>query len=316
MKYRKFGNTGLEVSEIGFGAWAIGGNKHGNSYGPTNDRDSIKAIKKASELGCNFFDSADVYGHGHSEKLLGEALEGERGKYIIATKVGGDFYNVGARANFTKEYISFAVEKSLKRLKTDYIDIYQLHNPDISLIREGEMFETLEELKKQGKIRFTGISIFDSIEGMEAMKRGNVNSIQVIYNIFDQSPASGLFPAAKSRGVGIIAREPLANSFLTGKYDSKSNFPKGDIRASMPHHYRMGMIKAAEKLSFLTENKDITMAQAALKFVLASDAVSVVIPGIKNEHQAEENLKASEGKGLSQEELSKIQDLISHNFYL
>lgn len=316
MKYRRFGKTELEVSEIGFGAWAIGGNRHGNSYGPTNDKDSLKAIKKAIDMGCNFFDTADVYGHGHSEKLLGEAFEGKREKYIIATKVGGDFYNVGASVNFRRDYIRFAIEKSLKRLRTDYIDIYQLHNPNRTLIRKGEVFETLQGLKKEGKIRYTGISIFDSVEGIEAMKIGNIESIQVIYNIFNQEPLLELFPTAKSRGVGIIAREPLANSFLTGKYDSKSKFPQGDIRASMPMGYKLNMFKAAEKLKFLTENRDRTMAQAALKFVLLNDAVSVVIPGIKNEQQAEENLKAGDSKDLTQEEIMKIESLVQKKFYL
>jgi len=315
MKYRRLGKTGLEVSEIGFGAWAIGGNRHGNSYGPTNDKDSLKAINKAVELGCNFFDTADVYGHGHSEKLIGEALEGKRGNFIIATKVGGDFYNVGARANFTREYITFAVEKSLKRLKTDYIDIYQLHNPNIELIREGEMFETMEKLKEDGKIKFYGISIFDSAEGIEAMRRG-VDIIQVIYNIFDQAPEERLFPSARERGVGIIAREPLANGFLTGKYDFKSRFPSGDIRNSFPEGYKKGMIKTAEKLNFLIENKEITLAQAALKFVLSNDAVSTVIPGIKTEYQAKENLRAGDGDGLSRAELGKIKELTKNNFYL
>ena len=316
MKYRKLGKTGLEVSEIGFGAWAIGGNKHGNSYGPTNDKESLKAIQKALELGCNFFDTADVYGHGHSEKLIGEALEGRREDIIIATKVGGDFYNVGAGANFTREYITFAIEKSLKRLRTDYIDIYQLHNPNRQLISNGDMFETLKELKKEGKIRFYGISIFDPAEGLEAIKAGNVDTIQVIYNIFDQSPVSRLFPAAKNKDVGIITREPLANSFLTGKHDFKSKFPSGDIRSSFPEGYKKGMIKAVEKLNFLIENKEVTLAQAALKFVLASDAVSTVIPGIKTEYQAKENLKAGDGEGLTHEELSQIKELVDNNFYL
>lgn len=316
MKYRSLGKTGLEVSEIGFGAWAIGGNKHGNSYGPTNDKESLKTIRKAVELGCNFFDTADVYGHGHSEKLIGEALEGEREDIIIATKVGGDFYNVGAGANFTRDYIRFAIEKSLKRLRTDYIDIYQLHNPNRQLISNGDMFETLKELKKEGKIRFYGISIFDPAEGLEAMKAGNVDAIQVIYNIFDQAPVPGLFPSAKERGVGIIAREPLANSFLTGKYDFKSKFPAGDIRASFPDSHKRIMIKAVEKLNFLIEDKEITLPQAALKFVLANNAVSTVIPGTKTEYQAKENLKAGDGEGLTHEELSKIKELVNNNFYL
>src|SRR5438445_8223639 len=222
MRYRTLGSTGLKVSEVGFGAWAIGGNAHGNSYGPTEDEASIAAIEKAVELGCNFFDTADVYGHGHSEELLGKALKGRRKEVVLATKGGSDFYHDPPRLNFTEAHIFFAVEQSLKRLDTDIIDLYQLHNPPFSVIEGGRVFEPLEKLKKQGKVRYYGISIHDPQEGLLAMKTGKPSTIQVVYNYLRRDAAEELFPRALAEGVGIIAREPLANGFLTAKYTKDS----------------------------------------------------------------------------------------------
>ena len=151
---RTLGRTGLSVGEIGFGAWAIGGNEFGNSYGPTDDAESMRAIRRALELGCNFFDTADVYGHGHSESLLGEALQDVRETVIIATKVGADFYKPDLRLDFTPGYLRFAVQRSLERLRTDRIDLLQLHNPPMTLISATGTWEPLEEMKREGLIRF------------------------------------------------------------------------------------------------------------------------------------------------------------------
>ena len=187
MKFRKFGKADVKVSEVGLGCWAIGGNQFGNSYGSTDDVLSIKTIKKAVELGCNFFDTADVYGQGHSEELLGLALNKVREKVLIATKVGGAYMYpnwIRSHVNFSDEYIRFALEKSLQRLKTNYIDLYQLHNPPLGIIKEGSVFKLLRELKKEGKIRAFGISIHTLEEGQAALKHG-VDSIQCVFNLLD-----------------------------------------------------------------------------------------------------------------------------------
>ena len=226
MKYRVLGKTGLKVSEVGFGAWAIGGNAYGNSYGPTDDKLSLAAIGRALELGCNFFDTADVYGHGHSEELLGQALRGHRSEVIIATKVGGDFYHGTPRMNFNPDYLEFALGKSCERLGTDCIDLYQLHNPPIQLIKDGRVFKILERLKASGKIRHYGISIHDPQEGLLAMRAGELEAIQVAFNILRQEAKNQLFREATKNNVGIIAREPLANGFLAGKLKSESTFPQ------------------------------------------------------------------------------------------
>jgi aryl-alcohol dehydrogenase-like predicted oxidoreductase len=294
MKYRKFGSTGLEVSEVGFGAWAIGGNAYGNSYGPTRDEESLRAIQTALELSCTFFDTADCYGHGHSEELLGTALKGRRSQVVIATKVGSDFYHDPARLNFTEEYIFSAVERSLRRLATDYIDLYQLHNPPFSLIESARLFDAMEKLKGQGKIRFYGISIHDPQEGLLAMKNGRPAAIQVVYNYLRRDAAEELFPRALAEGVAIVAREPLANGFLTGKYTKDSVFPVGDIRHQWSAKFQAHLISQVQDFAKTAAQSPFTPAQTALRFVLAQPAVSVVIPGCKTADQAEENLRTSE----------------------
>ena len=316
MNYREFGSSGLKVSEVGFGAWAVGGNAHGNSYGTTDDRTSFEAVHKALSLGCNFFDTADVYGWGHSEELLGRALKGQRDRVIIATKVGGDFYSGPGRQNFSPAYVRSALEKSLERLKTDYIDIYQLHNPPLKLIENPASYELLQELKREGKIRTWGISIFDPIEGLTALKVAHPDCLQVVYNIFSPKAGEELLPRAANAGCAVIAREPLANGFLSGKYSIDSQFEPGDIRHHWPRAYIGARTAAADRLRALLSPSTATLCQLALKFVLANSSVSVVIPGIKTVEQAEENLATSDSAPLSKETLSRIHDLYLHNFGL
>ena len=232
MKYRQLGTTQLQLSEVGMGCWAIGGNSHGNSYGSTNDAESLKAIKKAIAMGCTLFDTADVYGHGHSEELLGLALQKVRNSVMIATKVGGSYFYGGfGMMNFTEEYIRFAIEQSLKRLRTNYIDVYQLHNPTLAMIKEGEVFKSLRKLQEEGKIRHVGISVFTLEEGIAALD--HVDTIQCVFNIIDPRNYE-IMETAKRRGIAVIVREPLANGMLTGKYNAKSTFEQGDIRQAMP----------------------------------------------------------------------------------
>jgi aryl-alcohol dehydrogenase-like predicted oxidoreductase len=294
MKFRPFGSSGLQVSEIGFGAWAIGGNAHGNSYGGTNDEESLQAIAAALELGCNFFDTADVYGHGHSEELLGKALKGRRSQIIVATKGGSDFEQDPPRLNFTESHLLQAVEQSLRRLNTEYIDLYQLHNPPFSLVQNGHIFEVLEKLKVQGKIRFYGISIHDPQEGLMALKIGSPTAIQVVYNYLRRDAAEELFPRAVAQGVAIIAREPLANGFLTGKYTKDSIFPVGDIRHQWPSKYQTQLLNQVQDYLKTISTSPFSPTQNALRFVLAQPAVAVTIPGCKTASQAEENCKSSD----------------------
>lgn len=316
MKYRDFGNTGIKVSEIGFGCWAIGGNNHGNSYGPTTDKSSTDAVNKAIELGLNFFDTADVYGWGHSEELLGKALRGKRDRVVLATKVGADFYQGTGFQTFTPDYIRFALEKSLTRLNTDYIDVYQLHNPPMKLISKEDTYATLRELKKEGKIRAFGVSVFTPVEGITAINVGQPDCVQITYNIFSCRPEEQLLPRAFETGCAIIAREPLANGFLTGKYDTAPKFAVGDFRKNWPMEYVQARSDATRQLSFLKKNGSQSMAQAALKYPLLDQAISTVIVGLKDVEMVEENLAASDSGPLTAEEIKQIRELQAVGFNL
>jgi len=313
MKYRVLGKTGLKVSEVGFGGWPIGGNAFGNSYGPTDDKQSLAAIGRALELGCNFFDTADVYGHGHSEELLGQALRGCRSEVIIATKVGGDFYHGTPRMNFNSDYLEFALGKSCERLGTDYVDLYQLHNPPVQLIKDGRVFKTLERLNASGKIRHYGISIHDPQEGLLAMRNRGIGAVQVVFNILRQEAKNQLFREATQNNVGIVAREPLANGFLAGKLKTESTFHQGDIRHSFPRNYVSQLTTAVDQLRFVESNSR-TLAQAALRFVLDHKEVSTVIPGAKTPEHVDEDLASSESPPLTGEELLRIKFLRDQGF--
>lgn len=315
MKYRVLGRTGLKVSEIGFGAWAIGGNAYGNSYGPTDDDESIRALLTSFDYGCNFIDTSDTYGYGHSEELIGQvASQIDRSRLIIATKVGGDFYSGRIRMNFHPGYIRFAINQSLKRLNTDYIDLYQLHNPSLKLIKNGEIFEVMRELKQSGKIRYIGITIDDAVEGIEAIKWEGVDTIQVVYNLFEQEPEIELFPFAELNNIGIIAREPLANGLLTGIYDENSFFPAGDIRHAWPTSFISDRTRAVQNLRPLLSDEIDTLAKLSLKFTLAETAVSTVIPGCKTVDQTMKNFSSSDLRYLTCEELKLISCLYQRRF--
>lgn len=310
MKYRKLGSTNLLVSEIGFGTWGISG----IGYGSTDDNESLRTLHKALDLGINLIDTADSYGNGHSEELIGRLLR-ERGDKdtIIATKFGWDFYRPdGIRCNLKRDYIYFAIEQSLKRLGRDWIDIYQVHNSKPDLITKNKVYETLDELKNEGKIRFYGVSALHLDDGIEAISSGKPDVIQVRYNLLDQKAEKTIFPLALQNRTGIIVREPLSSGLLTGKYDSRSRFPKNDHRRGWNRNVLEETVKKVKKLEFL-KSPEKTMSQAALSFILLHKAVSSVIPGLKTVKQLCENLEASSVK-LDSFELEEIKSLYTRNF--
>ncbi len=283
MNHRTLGRTGLSVSEIGFGAWAIGGNAFGNSYGPTDDAESTRAIRRAFELGCNFFDTADVYGHGHSESLLGAALHDVRDRVIIATKAGGG-------GDFTPGYLRMAVERSLERLRTDHIDLLQLHNPPMSLIAAPATYEPLEELKREGLIRFYGVSVHPPEEGVAAVRATRPDTVQIVYNLARRDAEDTFLATAQAASVGVIAREPLANGFLAGRYDAASTWERGDIRSSMPRPYVAQMSALGQRVREVAAESGLTAPQLALRFVLDRPEIACAIVGMKTVQQVEENL--------------------------
>ena len=290
-KRRLLGSTGLSVSELGFGAWAIGGDSLVWGYGPTYDRDSRLAIDAARDLGCMFFDTADCYGMGRSESLLGAALRSRRSEVVIATKVGWDFYGPAPRANFDPDYMRFALHQSLRRLQTDYIDLYQLHNPPPEVLLRSEISRMLEDFQSLGKVRCIGVSARTVADGLAALEAGWVQSVQVPYSLLAMEADTHLFPLATARGVGVIAREPLANGFLSGKYDSSSRFPPGDIRSLWPREIVLHMLAQIQEIQRYRRPGE-TLARLALRFALESSHVSTVICGCKTPAQARENFTA------------------------
>lgn len=302
MKYRTLGRTGLQVSEVGFGAWPIGG----QSYGSTRDEESREALAAAWEHGVNFFDTADTYGEGHSETLIGKFLEGKREKAVIATKVGWDFYHGGLRKNFAPDYIRFACQESLRRLGTDRIDLYQLHNPKLEEIEEGVLFRVLDELKKEGKVRFCGVSVHTPAEALAVIRSGRADVIQLIFNLIDQRPVLEVFPEAEAQKIGLIAREPLACGMLTGKYTAGHTFPKNDHRNRWSREKKELDLQKLSRLRESLKTERSSLAQAALGFVLSFEAVSTVIPGAKTKAQVLENVRVSEEPALRIEEVSVL----------
>ncbi len=305
MNYRTLGRTGQVVSEIGFGSWAIGG----LSYGATRDEESLGALETAWEHGVTFFDTADTYGEGHSEELIGRFLKGKRDRAFIATKVGWDFYHGGSRKNFALDYIRFACDESLKRLETDRIDLYQLHNPKLEQIEAGELFDVLDELKAAGKIRFYGVSVHTPREALTVIRSGKADTVQLIFNLIDQRPVAEVFPEAEAKKIGVIAREPLACGLLTGKYTAESRFPKNDHRNRWPKEKLEADLEKIERLKSVLTTPEVPLVQATLEFILSFDAVNVVIPGAKTKAQVLEHVKATEEPKLQTEEIEDLRNL-------
>jgi aryl-alcohol dehydrogenase-like predicted oxidoreductase len=293
MQYRTLGRTGLRVGVIGLGTMV-----HAGHFGPMKDSESLGAIDAALDLGVNFIDTSDAYGAGYSEALLGKALQGRRHKVILATKGGNVMVGPGrGKRNFAADYIGRVLEESLKRLRTDCIDLYQLHNPTVDAIEHGEAWEVLEAAKKEGKIRYYGVSINTIAEGIAAVKDGRSDTIQLEYNLFAQEAAEKIFPLAQEANVGIIARIPLRRGVLTGKMTmaDEQRFQGEDVRArSYKGEAFAKELAKAEQLRFLMHDPVKTLGQAALAFCVAHPAVSVTIPGARNESQMRENAAAAE----------------------
>lgn len=322
MEYRKLGTTGIRVSEVGFGAWAIGGamDVAGFPVGwpNTSDEESLAAIRRARDLGVNFFDTADIYGHGRSESLLGLVLSRTRSDVVIATKVGNVKTSAGEhRKDFTKQHIFYAIDGSLKRLRTDYVDLYQVHNPGIADLRNEEIQEAMEMLQSLGKIRYWGISISLPQDGIEIVRNRWGYTLQVLYNVLNQAPAEELLPLAAENGYGIIARVPLASGLLTGKFRPDTTFAANDVRQNFFTPRRLQeALHRVDEMRGIVGGATKTLSEAALQFVLANPAVSTVIPGARNVHQVEANVAAS-GRKLPVEIVEKLRERLGpYNFYL
>ncbi len=321
MQYRSFGKTGLQVSEIGHGTWAMG-----NMWGPTHDSESIEALLKGFELGINFVDTAWVYGEGRSEKIVASAIKRWKKKKIhVATKIPPKNFKwpaspeIPVSETFPADHIFEYTEKSLKNLKTDCIDLQQLHVWSEQWMEQGDWLEALQKLKQQGKIRYMGVSINDH-EPNTALKlvaSGIIDSVQVIYNIFDQAPQEKLFPLCEKMGVAVIVRVPFDEGSLTGTFSPQTEFHKEDWRR---RYFKGDRLKETcervEKIQFLIRDEIENLSQAALKFCLSQTAVCTVIPGMRKFAKVEMNCKASDGIRLKNFELEKLKDHAwQRNFY-
>ena len=322
MKYRKLGSTGFEVGEIGFGAWGIGGKQW---LGGTDD-ESLKALRRSIELGLNFIDTALAYGEGHSEKLVGQVVRETGHRIYVATKVPPKNRKwpaqpgIGIDQVFPYDYIVRCTEESLRNLRMETVDLQQLHVWNPEWISSDEWRRAFEDLKTSGKVRFFGVSINNHDPGsvLELMRSGLIDAVQVIYNVFDQSPERELFALAIQRNIGVLARVPLDEGALTGNVDENTKFPPGDFRE---WYFRGSDRKkqVAEHVSAL--RKDLgegggDLPSLALRFCLAADAVSTVIPGMRTVRHAESNCALSDMGPLPPETLATLKrHAWDKNFY-
>jgi len=310
MKYRILGRTGLRVSEIGFGAWAIG-----SHWGAQNISDSVDSLNKAMDLGLNFIDTALGYGNGKSEQIIAEVLKERREEVTVATKIPpadgpwppSPYCNVEER--YPEKYIRKTIDTCRKNLDTDCIDILQLHTWTRAWNRHPKPLDVLHKLKSEGIIKYIGISTPEQDQNslIHLMKEGYLDTVQVIYNIFEQEPAAEFLPVALDKNIGVIVRVAYDEGMLTGKYKANQLFPKDDFRSKYFEGDRVfRAVKRVENIKKELANTKFSMAQAALKFVLAHPAVSTVITGIRNKNQANQNIKTSELPELPEEIMHKL----------
>lgn len=311
MNYRPLGSTGLSVSEIGFGAWGIGGRTAGHtSYGETDDVTSLAALARASDCGITFFDTSSAYGDGHSEQLIGQAFAGAaRGKVVIATKAG---YESWDRApDFSPAAVAASAERSLKRLRSDYVDLFQLHNPTPEALRDHGLRETLRRLEAAGKIRAWGVSAKSPADALAALVEFEAPVVQVNFNMMDvRAIDSGLLQEAERRGAGLIGRTPLCFGFLSGTIGPATTFAPGDHRLGWsPAQLNKWIEGASELLAAVGARPGREGAQSALRFCLAFPAVSTVIPGILTASEAQENAAASQHGPLPAEIVAAVLEI-------
>ena len=311
MEYRELGRTGWKVSTISFGAWAIG-----SAWGPVDQRESLAALHRAIDLGVNFIDTADVYG---SEPLVAQVRRERKEQIIVATKAGRRL-NPHVAEGYNRKNLTHFVEDSLRNLQTDALDLLQLHCPPTEVYYQPDVFGVLDDLVKQGKLRYYGVSVEKVEEALKAIEYPNVQSVQIIFNIFRQRPASLFFAEAQRRKVGIIARVPLSSGLLTGKMTRDSKFSNDDHRQFNRHgesfdrgetfsgvDFETGL-QAVEELRLLVP-AGATMAQFALRWILMFQAVTCAIPGAKRPSQAEDNIRAADLPALSEATMGKVREI-------
>lgn len=316
MNYRPFGRTGWNVSEISFGAWAIGG-----AWGEVSDSDALDALHAALDEGVNFIDTADVYGDGRSERLIAQVLKERSEQVYVATKAGRRL-NPHVAAGYNRQNLTAFVERSLKNLQAEALDLVQLHCPPTEVYYMPEVFGILDDLAQAGKIKYYGVSVEKVEEAIKAVEYPNVQSVQIIFNIFRQRPADLFFELAQQKRVGILARVPLASGLLTGKMSRQTSFAADDHRNFNRYGEAFDVGETFAGVNFETGLQAVeqikplvpagaSMAQFALRWILMFEAVSCAIPGAKNRRQAVDNAKAAGLPPLGDEVMSRLEDIYS-----
>jgi aryl-alcohol dehydrogenase-like predicted oxidoreductase len=311
MHLRPLGRTGLEISEIGYGAWGIGQ----SMWIGADDAESLRALDRAIDLGLNFIDTALAYGNGHSEELVGRTVRNRAETVYVATKIppqdGRWPARAGSRADdaFPGEHIRACTERSLRNLGLEAIDVQQFHVWHDDWLEQGDWLEIVDALKQEGKIRWFGVSINDHEPdaALQLVRSGRVDTVQVIYNVFDQSPEDELFPAVKEHDVGVLARVPFDEGALAGAITPETEFPEGDFRARYFQGDRKQQVD--DRVAAIVDDLGIArdeLAETALRFILSNDAVSSVIPGMRSTRNVERNCAAGDGKGLPGEQVEQL----------
>lgn len=326
MKHRTFPGTSISVSEVGFGTWTIST----GWWGEKSDDEAVAMLRRAlDDHGVTFFDAADAYGNGRSERQIAEAFRGRRQDVVIATKVGYDIYDEAAQKarrgqselpmRTDPEFIRFAVDKCLERLETDYIDVLQLHNAKMQHVRDPQLWETMRELQREGKIRAWGAAFGPAIgwlyEAVELMEREpDINTIQMIWSLLEQHPGTAMLDAAKAHAPNCCfnIRVTHASGMLEGKYTEDTVFPENDHRRHRPRSWLINGVKKVRTLDFLT--RQMTLGQAALKWLLAEPRVVTTLPNIYDDEQLAEFAAASDKPDLSAQELQSVAELYARNF--
>ncbi|CAN5715166.1 aldo/keto reductase [soil metagenome] len=325
MKYRQFPGSTTAVSEIGLGTWTLST----GWWGEKTDDEAVALLRRAHERGINFFDAADSYGNGRSERQLATAFRGMRDRVVYGTKIGYDIYDPSAQAarrgqselpqKFDAEYMRFAVDRCLERLETDYIDVLQLHNVKMEHVRDGRIWETLRELKREGKVRVWGAAFGPAIgwlyETVELFEREpDIDTVQMIWNVLEQHPGTAMIEAARAHAPGCVfnIRVTHASGMLEGKYTEDTVFPANDHRRHRPRSWLINGIRKVRTLDFLTERR--TLGQAALKWLLAEPMVISALPNIYDEAQLDEFAAASDIPDLSDDDMRRVAELAARNF--
>ena len=316
MKYKRLGKSGIKVSEIGFGAWSIALAWWGKKI---EEDEAKRMLKKAYDVGINFFETADMYGKGKSEKLIGEVFNGMRDEVVLSTKYGYDF--AGAQQighselpqKFDADFTNHALANSLERLQTDHVDVYGLHNPKLHNIRDNTIFQTFDKLIAEGKIKACQAALGPAIgwtqEGLEVMERENISAVQTVYNILEQTPGNELLENASKKDVGILVRVPDASGILTGKVNEKTKIDEKDHRSVRKGEWIHAAIKKVEQLNPIAERNGLSITELAIKFILSKQGITSVFPTVISEQEVEQFAMMSDGNYLNASDMKEIDDL-------